>query len=517
MSEALSLLGVPVESFRVEEDAARIESHPEIPAKRIKPIDRNQTFLRSIDIEKLVEEDHPARGIWAMVSRLDMNRLEETIKAVTGRAGQSRIDPRLLMSLWIYGYSQGVSSAREISRMCEHEPGCQWLTGMESVNYHTLSDFRSAHREALNEIFVQVLGLLSAQGLCEMKRVMQDGTKVRARAKAGSFRRLKRVQEHLKLAQEQVEAMESADTEELNQRTAQARRRVLREKQERLELALKELTALQESRIPSERDQVRVSETDPEARVMKQADGGFRPSYNVQISTEASNGIIVAVEVTQAGNDFDELAEGIQRVETNTGQSPEQVVVDGGYVKNANIERMAQKGIDLIAPVPKSNVDASFQKRGVEREFYPDRFRYNETADHFICPAGRVLVLKQTAHREGRIETSYQAAAAECEACPFRQQCCPKTPARSILRREDSEAVKAFRAKMETESAKQTYRTRAQIAEFPNAWIKDKLGLRQFRLRGRYKVGAEAVWACLTYNIQQWMRLVWRPSMEVAA
>jgi transposase len=514
MSEALSLLGQDLEAYRAKEGMEEAASIGEEPAKRLKAIDRNQTFLRPIDVEKLVDEDHAVRGIWAMVNRLDLKQVERSIKAVEGHAGQSSLDPRLLMSLWIYAYSQGISSARELSRMCDYEPGCQWLTGMQSVNHHTLSDFRVAHE--LDEIFVQVLGLLSAEGLIELTRVMQDGTKVRANAKGGSFRRGKRIREHLKLARKQVAAMDSPDGEERSQRVIEARRRAIREKQERLEQALRELETLQKSRKPSEQEQVRVSETDPESRIMKQSDGGFRPSYNVQISTEASHGIIMAVDVTQQGTDYDLLVEGIDRVEANAGQAPAQVVVDGGFIKNANIESMAARGIDLIGPIRESNKEASFEQRGVEREFYPDRFQYDPT-DRFMCPAGKTLIYKRTAHREGRIEHSYQASRRDCEACPFRDQCCPKNAGRIILRREDSGAVKAFRARMQTEEAKQIYRTRAQIAEFPNAWIKEKLRLRQFRLRGRAKVRLEAIWACLTYNIQQWMRLVWRPPLQAIA
>jgi transposase len=186
MSEAASLLTESLEAYRIEENTA--SSLPkEERAKRLKSIDRSQCFWGAIDIQKLIEEEHLARGIWAMVNQLDLTRLEEKIKAVEGGAGQSSLDPRLLMSLWIYGYSEGVSAARELSRMCEYEPGCQWLTGMQPVNYHTLSDFRTEHREDLDEIFVQVLGLLSAEGLIEIKRITQDGTKVRAHAGTNSF------------------------------------------------------------------------------------------------------------------------------------------------------------------------------------------------------------------------------------------------------------------------------------------------------------------------------------------
>ena len=215
------------------------------------------------------------------------------------------------MALWIYGYSEGVSSARELSRMCEYDPACQWLTGMQSVNHHTLSDFRAEDKEEVDPIFVQVLGLLSAEGCIELKRVTQDGTKIKANAGASSFHRRERINQHLELARQQVEAMDSPDSEELSQRAIQAPKRANREKKQRLEQALQELEQIQKCRAESDRDEVRVSETDPEARVMKQADGGFAPSYNVQISTDGAKGIIVAVDVTQAGNDCDQLVSGI--------------------------------------------------------------------------------------------------------------------------------------------------------------------------------------------------------------
>lgn len=517
MAEVTSLFGQYLEAFRIEEGPG--SSRPQVEAaKRLKRIERTQTYWGAIDMEKLIEQDHPARGIWAMVNRLDLRRWEAKIKAVKGRAGQSSLDPRLLMALWIYGYSEGVSSARELSRMSEYEPACQWLTAMQPVNYHTLSDFRVEHKDELDEIFVQVLGLLSAEGYIEIKRITHDGTKIKARAASNSFRREERIGAHLELARQQVEAMGNPESEELSQRVNQARKRASREKKQRLEEALQELEHLQKARAASEQDQVRVSETDPQARVMKQANGGFAPSYNVQISTDAANGIIVGVDVTQAGNDCDQLLEAVDRVEGNTGKTPEQVLVDGGYtMKNSNIEAMAERGIDLNGPVVEANSEASFKQRGILPEFYPDKFRYDETTDTFTCPADKTLKLKQTRQREGRVEYTYHASAADCQQCPFRDQCCPKSSPRMVVRKEDSPAVAAFRAKMQTDEAKQLYRTRAQIAEFPHAWIKEKLRLRQFRLRGRQKVRTEAVWACLTYNVQQWLRLSWSPNLQVAA
>jgi len=513
MSETANLLGESLEKYRIEEPLEDLKPTP--AAKRLKRIDRSQVCWGAIDIEKLIEPDHPARGIWAMVMRLDLTELEDKIRSVEGRAGQSSYDPRMLMALWIYSYSEGIGSARELSRMCEYEPGCQWLTAMTEVNYHTLADFRGQHKKELDRIFTQVLGLLSAEGLIEMKRITHDGTKIKAHAASKSFHRRKRLHEHLQMARKHVEAMSKPETGELTARVIEARKRASRDQQQRLEEALKELEELQQTRPDQE---VRVSETDPQARVMKQADGGFAPSYNVQISTDAAHGIIVGVDVTQAGNDCDQLVEAVQRVKDNTGQMPEQVLVDGGYtMKNANIEAMAEQGIDLNGPVVESNPEASLRQRGIQPAFYPDKFRYDQTTDTFRCPTDNALLLVRKHQREGRVEYSYRASATDCQSCPFQDQCCPKTSPRSVVRIEHSPAVQAFREKMATEDAKQLYRTRAQIAEFPHAWVKEKLGLRQFRLRGRPKVGAEALWVCMTYNIQQWLRLIWRRSLLAAA
>src|SRR5437773_9669633 len=413
MEETLELLGEGVEAFRAEAAASTQITSEEEPRKRFKPINRNQLMIRPVDIEKSVEEDHPVRAIWAMVCGLDWSRFEDDVKVVEGGKGRSNTDPRLLAALWIYAYSEGVNSARELSRMCCYEPGCQWLTAMEEVNYHTLSDFRTKDKEAQDELFKQVLGRLSAEGLTDLKRVMQDGTKIRAQASGNSFRREDTLRGHLKLAQEQIEAMGSPDSEELSQRVIKAKQRAAREKKQRLEQALEELQKLEQDREEWEKAP-RVSESDPEARVMKQSDGGFAPSYNVQVCTEASNKIIVAVETTQAGTDYDELVHGIEAVEANMGQTPEQMVTDGGYIKNANIEEAAKRGVDLIGPVAENNPEASLQKRGVRPDFYPYKFHYDEASNTFTCPAGKTLTFQRTSQHDGRSEHQYRAHAADC-------------------------------------------------------------------------------------------------------
>src|SRR5216684_8721435 len=144
-------------------------SNDETAVPRLVAIDRRQLILRTVDVEKLVEQEHCVRSIWELVGRLDLRLYYAQIAAVEGGAGREHTDPQLLISLWLYAYSRGISSARELARQCEYEPGCQWLCGVQPVSHRTLSGFRSDNQAALNDLFTQVLGMLSAEGLITLE------------------------------------------------------------------------------------------------------------------------------------------------------------------------------------------------------------------------------------------------------------------------------------------------------------------------------------------------------------
>src|SRR6476620_9234048 len=258
---------------------------------RFKAVNRSQLTWQMMDVERLIELDHPARAIWELSGRVKLDGFYAPIEAVEGSAGRTPWDPRLLISLWIYAYSRGISSAREIGRRCTYEPAFQWLCGLGEINHHTLSDFRVDHDKSLRELFVQVLGVLSSQGLVSLERVMHDGTRIKACAGADSFRREDRLKEHLEKARKQVEAMGDPREEEPTRKRA-AQERALRERQQRLEQALEEVQKVRQAKRDN-KEQARASQSDPQARIMKQSDGGSAPSYNVQLSTEASIRIIV--------------------------------------------------------------------------------------------------------------------------------------------------------------------------------------------------------------------------------
>ena len=487
----------------------------ESASPRLKEIDRKQLLLRSIDVERLIADDHRARYIWELVGRLDLDLYLDRIAAVEGCAGRSHTSPQLLVSLWLYGYSRGVSSAREIARQSEYEPGLQWLCGLQPVSHRTLSGFRSDYKAALEDLFIQVVGMLSAEGLVTMERVTQDGTKIKANAGGNTFRRKEKLEAHLALAREQVERMnaQSEDQEQWDKRQAGAKRRAARQRKNRLEAALHEVERLQQAR-KHERDTfvARASTTDPEAHVMRNGEGGTVPSYNVQLLTDTAHGFIVDVAATTDATDYRQVEPALGRCEDQLGCLPQQWVADGDYTNHASVQATATAGVDFYGSWQNSWRPAEQDAQGRSAEFIGSAFPYDAERDIYTCPMGQALTHHAVLNREHGVKTHvYKAPKAACRNCTSRQSCAPKNAQtawrRSITRLEEPDATIAFKAKMETEQAKQIYKQRSQIAEFPHAWIKERCGLRQFRCRGQLKVWMESIWACLSYNIMRWFCL----------
>jgi transposase len=463
---------------------------------------------RAVDVEQLIDANHRARVIWELVGRLDLTCFHEGIESTKQEGGRPAYPPQLLISLWVYGQTLGIGSAREIERRCQWDPAFQWLTGLEVVNYHTLSDFRVQQKEEVNQLFTHLLAVLSSEGLVSLEQVTVDGTKIQAQASGKSFRRKKTLQEHLELARQRVKELEEEEAEEgLSQRRAKAQERARREKQERLQAALKELEKVEEQkRGKKKKSEARASSSDPEARVMKQSDGGFAPSYNTQISTDAAHGIIVDVEVTQAGNDYEQLVPAVERIQERMQKKPRQVLVDSGFISGQSVEAMAEEKVDLLGAV----ADHKGQAQGSNTGLSSEQFQYEAGEDRYVCPAGKYLpYLGKERKKGGRIAYKYRALVQDCRNCMLRLQCCPQNRkhGRSLVRTEESAAMMAFRKKMETEQAQTQYRIRGPVAEFRNCWIKSKLGLWTFHVRGLVRAQAEALWVCFTHNLQQWMRL----------
>jgi len=413
---------------------------------------RHQIEFVERSLDTLLPDDHPARAIWAFLECLDLSAFYASIKSVLGHAGHPVADPKVLLALWLYATSEGIGSARQIDRLCKEHDAYRWLCGGVTVNYHTLSDFRATHQEALNQLLTDILAAMMDAGLVKLQRVAQDGVKVRANAGAASFRRKSSLERCLAEAEQQVAAL-AAEREQpdpgCNKRQEAARERAARERQQRVEKALRRLPEVQATKERRKKNQskavrdkvseARVSTTDPECRVMKMADGGFRPAYNLQIATDADSQVIVAVGVDTTGSDGGQAPAGLKQIEQRTGRLPGAYLMDGNFAKRDDITALERRGVTVYAPT-----------------------------------------------RAPRTTTSGRT-----KADP---------------RRDDTPEVARWRERMETEEAKEIYKGRAATSECVNAHAR-RHGLTHLLVRGAEKVHSVLLLVAITHNILRWIAL----------
>ncbi|MGH8511311.1 MAG: IS1182 family transposase [Gammaproteobacteria bacterium] len=324
---------------------------------------RAQIELRASDLESLLPEGHRARIVWAYVEQADLSPMYAGIRAVEGGSGRTSIAPEILFALWLYATLDGVGSARAIARLTQEHDAYRWICGGVQVNHHTLSDFRIDQGEALDGLLTDSLAALLSVGAVKLKRVAQDGMRVRASAGAASFRRKPSLEKCLEEARCQVATLKQqidGDPGALTRRQQAGRERVVRERQERIEKALERLPEL--ARIKQKQgkkpEDARASSTDAEATVMKMGDGGFRPAYNAQYATDSASQVIVGVEVVTEGHDQGQLAPMVEQVTERCGQSPEEWLVDGGYPGHEQLDAVAEQ-TKVYAPVPKPKDEAT--------------------------------------------------------------------------------------------------------------------------------------------------------------
>jgi transposase len=368
------------------EDLPESPKPPSAPARpgrlRLREPRRDEILLRPVDLDSLIGDDHPARLFWDYVCKLELRELEDAIKSREGRPGHPAASPRLLLALWLYATSQGVGSARALAELCERHDAYRWLCGGVGVNHHTLSDFRTGHGALLDRLLTEHVAALSAEGLIDLSEIAHDGMRVRASAGAASFRRKRTIEEHLGQARAAVEQLKrevNEAPEASRARIRAAKERAAREREERLAAALgKHAEIAAKTKKPpaqavegdgphpdddgsgpkagkasAKKEKVkepRVSTTDPEARVIKMADGGFRPGYNCQLSTAKGSLVIVGVGVSTSSSDRGLLKPALEQIEERYGRLPEQCLADGGFGKNDDIEWAASQGVAVFCP-----------------------------------------------------------------------------------------------------------------------------------------------------------------------
>jgi transposase len=406
----------------------------------MKSPDREQADPNPRKIDELIPPGHKARVVWQLVEELDLSPLFAEIKAVEGHAGRPAIDPRILVALWVYATDEGIAKARELNRRCYDCDPYKWLRGGVDVNYHTLSDFRTAHQEWLKEQVVANIAALRAEGLAGLDVLGQDGMRVRASAGNDSFRRQETLQQLLEAAEHKWDHLQQEFEQETDLSAGQqaAQERAARERIERLKQSLgevREVAKAREKRKKGDGASARASTTDPEARRMKMGDGGTRPAYNVEFTTDLTSLVIVGADLINAGSDGGQMEPMVQQIEAEQGPLPQggEYHVDGGFATKEDLESVGQRGVVVFAP-PKE----------VEKQ-----------------------------QREGKD--------------PY----APKPG--------DSPKVVEWRQRMGTAEGKERYKQRGKC-EWSNAQCRNR-GLHQFVVRGLRKVKSVVLWYVLVHNL----------------
>ena len=413
-------------------------------AARLREPDRRQAELQLCDLEQLISADHPARVFWAYVCALDLSALDGRVKSREGRPGHPALPAKLALALWLYAFSDGVGSARELERLCLSEAAYRWLCGGVSVNHHTLSDFRTGERALIDRLLVEHVAALARAGLIDLDEIAQDGVRVRAGAGAASFRRRKTLEAKAAAALAVLAADEAAGPGASAERRQAKARRAAERQAAKVAHALRELKKLEAQReerakthkaSAAKQKEPRASTTDPEARVMKMADGGFRPAYNIQIASLPASGIVLAVSAGNAGSDRGLATPMREKTAKAHGVKPRRWLADGGFQAKGCIEAAAADGVG------------------------------------FYCPPGE-----------------------------SKQGGDPYAPKRG-----DTPAIAEWRKRMQTDEAKAIYRRRA-IGELRNA-VLTNLNLHKLILRGLAKAETVMIWFALSTNILTGHRL----------
>ena len=364
-----------------------------------------QSLLSARTIDDLVDVNHVVRIVWDYCLELDLTSLYDTIQSVERSAGRPPYDPRVLFALWLYAMLEHVSSARELARRCRDTNAFQWIAGGLEPGYHTLSTFRVQHLDLFDDLLTESIALLRTAGLpVDLEEVAHDGMRVRASAGAASFRSAKSLAEQLEIAHEEVLATRADFDHDLHSNSPvqhAARQRAANERLDRVTRAIEQLPAVEalfeRERKPTadqlkrvlqrdnddddppkgsaprrgakgkkkkKRSLARRSTTDPDARVMKMSDGGFRPAFNVQYAVDVATRAVIGVDVTNSGSDMGLMPPMIEQLKR---RYPDAMIgdylVDGGFAKHEDIDSVSDQGITVLAPVRLNPNESDRSKR----------------------------------------------------------------------------------------------------------------------------------------------------------
>lgn len=450
---------------------------------------RDQWTALPPTLDELVPEHHPIRVIDAFVDAQDLAGLGFE-KAVAEATGRPPYQPGDLLKLYIYGYLQQVRSSRRLEREAKRNIEVMWLIGSLTPSFKTIADFRKDHPDAIVKVCRAFVQFCRGQSLIKGDLVAIDGTKI------GAVASRKKVITPAKIAKataaidrqiaEHLAAMDAADAQEPapgdGPTPAQVAAAVeaLRRDREELQRQAKEL---------SDQKLKQLVTTEPDAKLMRTAHHGYQVAYNAQIAVDAESHLITAFDLTNEGNDQQQLFPMAVQAKEELGSDKLSVVADTGYSNGGHGALCESAGI--TAAVPRAE---TVNPEG-EQYFTRDKFSYDAASDTWQCPAGRTLSCRKNSQTDKKKEYWCD----ECGDCPLKAQC-TKAAKRVIVRSyfEDDRQAMHQRAVADPE----LMRTRRCVVEHPFGTMKWMMGTPRFLVRSLKKAKSELGLTVLGYNLK---------------
>ena len=459
--------------------------------------DRDQELLLPERLDGYIAEDNAVRFIDLFVDKLDLKECGfESIRQDTrGRPGYAPSD---LLKLYLYGYSNRMRSSRQLERACQINMEVIWLMRRLKPDHKTIAEFRRKHPAAFKKMFRQFVLLCRKLNLVAGELVAIDGTQLKAVNNPSKNLSRTRLQRQMKEADKQIEAyLQQLDDEDAREKGGRKLNRAkLRQKLDRLETELesmKELDAAME-----QADVKQISHTDPDSRSMAK-NPRIAVGYNAQASADEKHGLIVAEDLTNDVQDYDQLAPMARQSKENLGD-PEglDVTADKGYDKARQMKEVEAMGCRCHIPGRRNS-----RKGG--RLYTKDAFRYLKTKDAYRCPAGKLLHCRYQSEVGGKSIYTYHNPEA-CKGCRLFSRCTTKERGRSITRGEDEAVVETVRQRMRKEPEK--YKRRGATIEKVFGTIKWAMGAENLLMKGLENAKGEWSLLCVCYNLKRLINLI---------
>lgn len=485
----------------------------------LRPYDQEQTFLLPPSLNEWVRRDHPARVFSELIDRIDTSIFRD-VKA----EGRPAYHPKMMLKVLLWGYATGVRSSRKIEEKLQQDVVFMWLAGMERPDFRTLCLFRTGNKEAMEQVFTEVISIGREMGMGTLGLVALDGSKVHANSGIESFKSVgqwrTKLQEAREEAQRIIDEAERIDREENACYGEAARGDELPAGLEKAEARIRKIEELLEhARQAGREEKAKMSLSDPEASFMHKRTTSI-PAYNVQLAVTEDH-LIIHADVTTEPVDVNQVKSAVEGIEREVGELPAVLAADAGYCGGENLKHLEDKGIDAYIP-EQGERQIGKEKRARPHLYGKESFAYDEAADRYICQQGEEMRPAATARITGpyrkREITVYRTKRGVCAGCPCRQQCTTNKKIGRAITRDGYEGYRdRMRAKLITERGRTLYGKRKCIVEPVIGQIKTRGGFSQFLLRGIQKVRIEWKIGATAHNLLKIAGTVVKREREILA